>query len=185
MIRRDFHEVLIEGLWKPDKKGTLVIGNHISWWDGFWGLYLNNLFLKKKFHVLMLEEQLTQRMFLNKAGAFSIRPGTRDMVKSLEYTRNLLKDNKNMVLFFPQGKIESMSNAEIHFEKGIDRIVGKNENTQVLFYAAFVDYFSNRKPSLYFYLTEAEKVPSDTEELQSLYACFYRDACKKQRGQKR
>ena len=36
------------------------------------GNYLCYKYYKKKFHVMMLKEQLAKPMFLNKAGAFSV-----------------------------------------------------------------------------------------------------------------
>ncbi|MCF8360237.1 MAG: 1-acyl-sn-glycerol-3-phosphate acyltransferase [Prolixibacteraceae bacterium] len=180
MITKDFHEVVIDGDWKPANCGTMVIGNHISWWDGFWALYLNNQFLKKDFNVMMLEEQLSQRMFLNKAGAYSIQPGTRDVFKSLQYTKNLLRNAQNMVLMFPQGEISSMVNHQISFEKGVERLLDPEMKIQLLFYCAFVDYFSHRKPSLFFYLCEVEKPDLSAAGLLKQYGAFYAESKDKQ-----
>ncbi len=54
---------------------------------------------------MMLEEQLRKRMYLNKSGGYSVRKGSRSILKSLDYTAELLKEKKSLVLMFPQGKI--------------------------------------------------------------------------------
>jgi hypothetical protein len=51
----------------------------------------------------MPEEQLATRMFLNKAGAFSIKPGSRSAIESLNYASSLLYEPENLVVVFPQG----------------------------------------------------------------------------------
>jgi len=174
IIRKDFHSISVEGTWRPASMGSLVIGNHVSWWDGFFVIYLNNRLLKKRFHVMMLEEQLSSRPFFSKVGAFSIKPGTRGAIESLNYASELLKNQGNVVLIYPQGKLHSIYNPDFEFENGVERIVNQVHECQILFYAAYIDYFSNRKPSLFFYLKEVEmKEPLLREKLQGLYQSFY------------
>ncbi len=73
----------------------------------------------------MLEEQLRKHMYLNKAGGFSVRKGSRSIVESLGYTAELLNDKNNLVLMFPQGRIESMHKQDFVFEKGIEYVLKK------------------------------------------------------------
>jgi 1-acyl-sn-glycerol-3-phosphate acyltransferase len=150
-------------------KPLLVIGNHFSWWDGFWILWLNHHYLHKKFHVMMLEEHLRKNSILNKTGAFSIRRGSRDAVESLKYARKILEDGslKNgrtdgsaptarqlpMILMYPQGEIQSMHTRPVTFEKGLEHITrGLEGKIYILMVVVLVDYFSNQKPGLHFYL---------------------------------
>ena len=90
-LKRNFSRIIVHHP-IPDitSKPLLIIGNHYSWWDGFFILWLNNRFWHKKFHVMMLEEQLRQNMILNKTGAFSIRRGSRDALESLKYANGIL-----------------------------------------------------------------------------------------------
>ena len=180
IMRKDFYEIHINGRWNSDRKGSLIIGNHISWWDGFWGLYLSNRFLHKRFHVMMLEEQLQQRLAFSRAGAFSMRPGSRSVVDSLDYASSLLNNPGNAVLIFPQGILNSLYNRTFTFEKGIDKILKQVPDCQILFYAVFVEFFSQRKPSLFFYLSEVDQ--SDKRILQQQYQDFY-DHCVAQQAQ--
>lgn len=134
-----------------------MIANHFSWWDGFIAKYLNNFLFQRRFHIMMLEEQLRQRMFLNKAGAYSIKKNSRDVVETLNYTMELLKYPQNLVVMYPQGKFKSLYHYPIDFEKGVSLLLEKlNGQVQVVFLAALVDYFSHPKPTLTLGLTEYE-----------------------------
>lgn len=145
-----FRRVIVEGdTAVPDDKPLLLIGNHFSWWDGFIACYLNYSLWKRKFHVMMLEEQLKTRMFLNKAGAYSVRRGSRSVIDSINYSSRLLKERSNMVVIYPQGEISSLYNFPVKFERGTERIIrGAGPGITVLFYVALVDWFSSKKPTL-------------------------------------
>jgi 1-acyl-sn-glycerol-3-phosphate acyltransferase len=173
ILRTDFRTIEVEGAWPDDEQSALLIGNHFSWWDGFWALYLNNMFLRKRLYVMMLEEQLRLRMFLSRLGAFSINPGSRSVVESLDYAAERLSTPGNLVVVYPQGRIASATSDLPAFERGIDRVLQKSNNLKVLFYAAFTDYFSHRKPGLYFYLKEVGESIVNTDDLRNKYASFY------------
>ena len=173
-IKNNFHKVSVSGDFQEKGLPILVVSNHISWWDGFWVVYLNIKLFHRKFYYMMLEEQLRKNIFLNKAGGYSVRKGTRSVIESLEYTSELLKDKKNLVLMFPQGKIESIHNQNIRFERGIEHVLKKTGgNVQVLFLVNLIDYFSNQKPGLYMYLREYEGSDFTTETLQNEFNGFY------------
>jgi 1-acyl-sn-glycerol-3-phosphate acyltransferase len=178
-LKTDFHEVKISGTWTKKNIPTLLVGNHVSWWDGFWALYLNNIFLKKRFHAMMLEEQLQKNKVLNKIGAYSIKPHSKEIFESIEYTRELLTNNNNAVLIFPQGKIHSFHNTNIHFSKGLTRILELKNEVQVLFFATFVDYLSNRKPTLYIYLKE-DMNASNPDKTEDAYRLFFNESVQQQ-----
>ncbi|MFP4526521.1 MAG: hypothetical protein ACLFNL_09025, partial [Bacteroidales bacterium] len=92
MLSNHFRRIIINGSYTEKNRPVMLIGNHFSWWDGFIANYLNMVVFKKRFHIMMLEEQLKPRMFLNKAGAYSIKKQTRDVVNTLNYTVELMKD---------------------------------------------------------------------------------------------
>jgi len=157
-LRLSFRKVIIEGdTVVPADKPLLLIGNHFSWWDGFFAWYLNDTLWQRKFHVMMLEDQLQTRLFLNKAGAYSVRRGSRSVIDSLNYTSQLLKKTENLVVIYPQGEISSLYTYPVRFERGIDRIIrSAGTGITVLFYVALVDWFSSKKPSLTFRLRKFE-----------------------------
>ena len=143
-------------------KSILIIGNHFSWWDGFIIYFINKIYFKKHFHVMMLEEELVKRKFLRTAGAFSIKKNSRESIHSINYSAEVLNKPQNMLLMFPQGKIESMHISHINFEKGIYKIVERLKGrVEIVFSVAMVEYLSNRKPTISIYLKtfDSENIP--------------------------
>ncbi len=158
----------------------LLICNHISWWDGIWALHVNQTLFRRKYFFMMLEEQLRKNWFLNYAGGYSITRNTRGVVESIDYTLELLKNKKNMVLLFPQGEIESMHKKQFNFMKGIKHILQRRKNdVQVLFLANFVDYHEKDKPAVYCYLHEYTGGIKLTE-IEDDYNKFYGKCLSKQ-----
>jgi 1-acyl-sn-glycerol-3-phosphate acyltransferase len=173
-IRRNFNRVVVIG--EPDDRHmpVVVISNHISWWDGFWVMYLNMKKFHRKFHFMMLEEQLEKYSFFKKTGGFSVRPGSRSVLETIEHTRELLKDNRNMVLIFPQGEIQSLYRHDFIFEKGIERIIkGKKGEIQIFLNANLVEFHSRAKPALYIFIQEYTLKDLSAEALQNEYNRFY------------
>ena len=152
----------------------MLIGNHFSWWDGFIANFLNIRVFHRKFHVMMLEEQLNSRMFLNKAGAYSIKRGSRSVIESMQYTVDLLSNAENLVVLYPQGVFESQYLRPVRFEKGVCTVAARVTNeVHLVFYAALVDYFSSHKPSLSVYLREVPReIALSPESIESAYNAF-------------
>ncbi len=155
MLRRHFRDISIKGNITDRGQPVLLIGNHFSWWDGFFALYVNQEIFQRRFYVMMLENQLKNRMFLNKAGAFGIRKQSHSVVGAIEYTRNLIQDPANIVAMYPQGEIRSMFHYPVRFERGITNILSGLENqVQIVFLAVLPDFFSHPKLSLTFGVKE-------------------------------
>jgi hypothetical protein len=174
ILKKHFKEIRFIGEIDDLNRPILLISNHISWWDGFWHEYFNIKYFKRKYHFMMLEEQLRRHWFLNYCGGFSVRKKSRSIIESINYTVEILKDNRNMVLIFPQGEIQSMQNKTIVFENGIEHILNKVENPiQICFVANLVDYFSDPKPTDYFYFQEYKEQAFDVDSLQKSYNNFY------------
>jgi len=151
----------------------LMIGNHTSWWDGFIAQYINLELFNRKIHIMMLEDQLSKRMFLNKTGAYSIRKGSRSALESIQYTADILRDPGNLAVLFPQGKIHSILDHPVHFEQGWFRLFRYLEQpVQVIFFVSLFDFFSSRKPALYLYLCEYALGKSSLEETEKAFNQF-------------
>ncbi len=175
-LKLKFKDVKLVGTYKTKELPVLIIANHFSWWDGFFVYYLNDKIFKKKYHVMMLEEQLKDRLFLNKAGAFSIRKNHRSFLESLNYANELLKEKDNLVLFFPQGVFQSIYRQPLDFERGVERILHRGNNINVIFAANLIEYFSASKPGVTMYFKEW--VPGDKlhgKMLEEAYNAFYAD----------
>ena len=182
LMNHKFHSVHVEGDFEDTGKPVLVIANHVSWWDGFWILYLNIKVLRRRFHFMMLEEQLKKHWYFQYIGGYSVKKKTRSIVESIGYTIELLRDNGNMVFMFPQGEITSMHNHDIKFEKGAQRIVdGSSDDVQVLFMANFIDYFSDPKPNVFMYLQKFPAQGLKKNQLEFHYNKFYQQALNTQK----
>lgn len=172
-LQRHFNDVRFECSVNVTDRPVLLIGNHFSWWDGFIAYRINDLFLHKQFHVMMLEEQLEKRPFLNKAGAFSVKPGSRTVVETLRYASGLLHDAENMVAVYPQGNITSIHRRPVRFERGTERIVaGASDKLIVLFYVALPDWYSEQKPGMYVRVieyTSRERTAADLEDAYNIF----------------
>ena len=167
MPRRDFSSVELHQEVEDKKLPLLMVGNHVSWWDGFLAQYINLALFHRKIHIMMLEEQLEKRMFLNKTGAYSIKKGARSAVESLHYTAEILSDPENLVVLFPQGKIHPVTDLPVSFEKGWYRIFSYlNGPIQMLFYITLFDYFSHRKPQLHLYIYDYAYDGKSLEEME-------------------
>lgn len=180
LLKTRYHTVSIENHFADNGNAVLLIGNHVGWWDGFWAMYLNLKVLKRKFHFMMLEEQLLRYRFFNYTGAFSVDKGSRSVVESIRYASELLNDCKNMLLMYPQGRLHSMYEHHFQFEKGIERILKNRERkVQVVFSANLVDCFTEPKPSLSIY-TENYEGAFTVEALEQAYNDFYTRCLEKQ-----
>jgi 1-acyl-sn-glycerol-3-phosphate acyltransferase len=173
-ISRNFENVHISGNYEEKNLPVLLIANHVSWWDGFWVSYLNLKIFRRKYHFMMLERQLKSFPVLNKTGGYSVRQGSRSVLESLQYTTDLLKDPRNAVLFFPQGRIQSMHTGFFRFEKGIEKLLDRVKNKiQVFFVVNMIDYFSHIKPELYIFFREYPAEKHDAVFLENEYNRFY------------
>lgn len=180
-ISRNFRQVIINGEFKDNNKAILLISNHFSWWDGFWAMYLNLKIFRRKFHFMMLEEQLEKFWFFKYSGGYPVRKRTRSVLESIDYTIELLSGRQNLVLLFPQGRLESLYKNSITFEKGITRIVsGINGKAQILFVVNLIDYLSEPKPSLFFWLKEFTMENQQAEGIEKAYNAFLSECISEQ-----
>jgi len=181
-INRNFIPVKITSEIIEKNLPVLLITNHNSWWDGLWVEYVNQQIFKRKYHFMMLEEQLRKFWFFNYTGGFSVRKNSKSIIETLDYTRQLLTNKNNLVLMYPQGEIQSMHEPVFKFERGLEHILKKIENpVQVVFMVSLVDYFSNPKPGLFLYLKEFDGMDFKTETILLKFNKFYADCVEKQK----
>ena len=168
-IRLGSHFRSIEFIGSFDDRNLpiLVISNHFTWWDGFIQLLLNEKFFHRKFHVMMLEEQLKRFMILNNGGCFSVKKNSREILESLQYSVDLLSDKQNIMLLFPQGELQSMHTDYFAFEAGLDYILKKRKNEiDIIFNVNLVDYFSFKKPGLSIYFKRYLLKNNDLKQIE-------------------
>lgn len=175
-LHRNFHEIKVIGECKDHNLPVLAISNHFSWWDGIFASYLNLKIFKRRFYFMVHETLINKYWFFKYIGAFSVNKNSISLIDTFTYTKELLTDQNNMVLVFPQGEIRSLLSSEIKFEKGIEKLISIVENeVQIVFIVNLVDYFSNPKPTLYTYLKEIKLKGSGTSEIQNTFNGFYRE----------
>ena len=164
----------------PEDQAILLFQNHFSWWDGYWSYVISWKIFNRKFHVMMLEDQLRKRMFLNRCGVFSIQQNNRDFMNSLQYSSEILRNPKNLVTIYPTGIMLTQHQQTVHFQKGINRIVqGKSEHFAVVLAVILVDYFGFARPEIRIYV-ENYTGERTTEAIETAYNSFYQSCVLKQ-----
>ena len=159
----------------------LILANHFSWWDGFTHYYLNMHYLQKRFHVMMLEEELKKRLFLRNVGAFSVNRGRKEVLTSLQYAGEILQKPDHMLLLFPTGQLQTLYAATFPFQKGLGRILEKAPaNLQVLFSFILPEYGPYPRPALHAYLRVHEQSRPDLSALEQAFQEAYQDVVAKQ-----
>ncbi|MFP4288559.1 MAG: 1-acyl-sn-glycerol-3-phosphate acyltransferase [Bacteroidales bacterium] len=181
-FKRHFHTIQIEGNIRDKGLPMLLIANHISWWDGFWLLHTNKKKFHRKFHVMMLEEQLKKNRFLSRLGAFSIKRKTRSALDSIHYARQILTSTSNLLLLFPQGEIQSQYKFPFVFEQGWQKILKDiHHPIQIVMVCNVIDYFSHQKPTLFQYLYSPDQNTELTcATIEKMYNNFYQQSISQQ-----
>jgi 1-acyl-sn-glycerol-3-phosphate acyltransferase len=184
LIRSDFKRFDFDRVEVDPNRAILLLANHFSWWDGFLLFQLNRLLFRKRFHIMVTEENYRQVWFLKYLGAFSVKKKSRSILETLNYAGSLLNDPRNLVVIFPQGKLYSTHADDIIFEKGLMNIINSSQkNFQYLFAAILTDYFEHRKPSVKCSLQTWEGAEFTSLQLiKSEYNKHY-DASKKRQNQ--
>ena len=180
MTRIYFRGIRVVGKPAVEAKPLLLLQNHFSWWDGYWSLYLSTRIFRKKFHVMMLEDELKKRMFLNRCGVYSVKKNNREAIESLNYSVQLLADPNNLVTIYPQGEITSLNRQELKFGKGPEWVARHSKNEIAICFAVILtDYFSEPKPLVTMYLKHYTGGFSSLE-MQTEYNHFYRECSRQQ-----
>ena len=153
IIGRQFKEIIFNPVTVDQNRSVLLIANHFSFWDGLILYMVNFKLLKKNFHVMMGDDTAKDIYFLKYGGAFTINKNSRQILESLNYAAELLAKPENLVLIYPQGKLYSNFVNDVHFEKGVQRIINQAEGKfQLVFAASFIQYFKHKKPTATVYL---------------------------------
>ncbi len=152
LLRKNFNNFYVKGD-LPDLgkyPGLIITPNHFSWWDGFITYYLLRKLTPKKVYTMMLEEQLKKYWFFKNVGAFSINPSNPvSMVRTLDYTRQVLNDKRNIVVLYPQGEIQPLASEDLVIKPGLKLIIEKYRGgNYVLPLALKIEYGRNKKPNI-------------------------------------
>lgn len=184
MLDHAFREVRIFGEFGDEGLPLLMLSNHFSWWDGFIQYRLNRRVFGRRLYVMMLEEQLRRNMVLNRCGCFSIKKGSRSVIESLGYSVGVMRNPENMLLIFPQGRIESIHSRHIPFEPGVGYLLEKLENDyRVVLNVNLPDWFSQKRPALNVWYRCVRPDEFDGPAgLERLYNDFYAECVTRQQA---
>lgn len=161
-------------------QSVLLLQNHYSWHDGYWSYAISKQIVGRRFHVMMLEEQLLKRKFLHRCGVFSVRKNSREMLESIEYTKALLINPGNLVTIYPTGQFHTLHHQNLKFQKGIERIVGNDsEHISIVMAVTLVDFFGFPSPEVRIYL-ENYSGHRSVEAIEKAYLSFYQQCISKQ-----
>ena len=132
----------------------ILMCNHFSFADGFFAFFLcNKVFLGKnkmqRLYIMSLKKQIQKNKWLQYVGSFSIDPGKRSIQESFNYAAEVLSTPGSLLLFFPQGNLESHHITHIHFEEGLKEIVPLIKGPcQLIWCSNIIEFFESTKPSI-------------------------------------
>jgi len=131
----------------------ILMCNHFSFWDGFWAFYIcNKVFMNKgmkKLYIMSLKKQMDKNKWLRYIGSFSIDPGKRSINETFDYAAEILSEPGNLLLFYPQGKLESLYTRYIKFDEGLYEIVPRIKgDCQLIWNTTTLEFFESIRPTL-------------------------------------
>lgn len=134
----------------PSNAGLIVTPNHISWWDGFFAKYLFARDINRKFHIMMLEDQLRKYRFFSKLGAYSINPGNvRSVMETSRYTGELVSNPANFVITYPQGEIQSFEKRPLLLKEGLKIFTREIKGDFLILPVGFkIHYYNEKHPAV-------------------------------------
>jgi len=155
--------------------------------DGFLAAYLCREIMwkpggMKKLYIMSVKKQMEKNPWLRYIGSFSVEPGRRSITESFDYAAEMLAEPGNLLMFFPQGKLESNHIRYIQMEHGIREIVHriKGDNVQLLWCSTTIEYFESLKPSVCFDMMDCgTNRDFDFDQLQNKINSFHRQSIEK------
>ena len=116
--------------------------------------------------------------WLRYMGSFSVEPGKRSITESFEYAAEMLNKPGNLLMFFPQGELESCHIRHIKFDEGLYEIATRiTGNCQLLWTSNIIEYFESIQPSVHFNMLDCGTVKEfDFEALKKKVNIFHREA---------
>jgi 1-acyl-sn-glycerol-3-phosphate acyltransferase len=174
LVKRNFQTINYDQVQLDPHRSVLLLANHFSWWDGFLMYWINHIALKKNFRIMVLEDTLRKSPILRYLGAYSVLKNSRSMLQSLNYSAELLNDPNNLVLIFPQARLYSNFVNDIHFEKGVNKVIKDAAGKfQYVFAANFIENFQHKKPSAYVHIKVTDAVFDGIDQLKQAFDEHY------------
>ena len=159
-FRRRFNKMVLNDIEIKPNHSYILMCNHFGFLDGFFAYYLCFKFINKKqklkrIYTMSVKKQMEKNWWLKYSGSFSVDPGKRTVSESLDYAASLLNEPGNILIYYPQGNLESEYIRHIEFKDGIYEIVTRaTGNCQLIWSSNLLEYFESTKPSTYFNLLD-------------------------------
>jgi hypothetical protein len=154
-FRKRFNKMVINPIEIKPNHSYILMCNHFGFADGFFSYYIafkmiNRQHKLKGLYTMSVKKQMEKNWWLKYCGSFSVEPGKRSVNESLDYAAEILNTPGNILLFFPQGNLESQHIRSIEFKDGIYEIVNRIKGTcQLIWSSNILEYFESTKPSAY------------------------------------
>jgi hypothetical protein len=132
-------------------------------------------------YAMSVKKQMEKKWYLKYSGSFSVDPGKRSINETFDYAASLLNEPGNLLIFYPQGELESSYIRHINFKDGIYQIISRTKgNCQLIWSSVLTEYFESLKPSVYFNLLDCgTNHKFDFEELKQKVNAHHLESIKK------
>ncbi len=183
LLKRRFAKITANMVEIKPNCSYLLMCNHFSFWDGFFGIYIAYKLIGKHqkikgLYTMSVKKQMEKKPWLKYFGSFSVSPGTRSIEESLNYAASVLNTPGNVLVYYPQGNLESGHIRHIEIKDGIYEIISRTQgDCQLLWTSNLTEYFESLKPRLYINLMDCgTNHHFDFEKLKFGINTFHRQA---------
>ncbi|MEO5911445.1 MAG: 1-acyl-sn-glycerol-3-phosphate acyltransferase [Pelobium sp.] len=149
-----FNKFIIRKIPIKPNHSYLLMCNHFSFGDGFLAYFLSFNAIYPAFNdmnIMIMKKQLQKNPWLRYIGGFSIDPGKASVAESIAHAAEILSKPGNLLLFYPQGNLESQHVRTIEFQDGINQIIPKIKgDCQIIWSSNIVEYFESLTASIHF-----------------------------------
>jgi 1-acyl-sn-glycerol-3-phosphate acyltransferase len=160
--------------------------NHFGFLDSFFAYYVCLKLIDKQqpitgIYNMSLKKQMEKKWWLRHYGSFSVDPGKRSVSESLDFAAQILNEPGNILIYYPQGNLESSHIRHIEFKDGVYEIMQRLKgNCQLIWSSTLTEYFESVKPSAYINLVDCgTNADFDFEGLKEKVNTFHLAAMKK------
>lgn len=159
-FRRRFNKMILNDIEIKPGHSYILMCNHFGFFDGFFAYYLCFKYINKKqklkgIYTMSVKKQMEKNWWLKYSGSFSVEPGKRSVDESLDYSASILNEPGNLLIYYPQGNLESAYIRHIAFQDGIYEIITRTQgNCQLIWSSVLLEYFESTKQSVYFNLLD-------------------------------
>ncbi len=131
-IARRFARVMARGIdrldpWGPrggEHRPLILVANHSSWWDAVVPIFLSLDLMGHDAHGFMESQGLRRYPFFRRLGMLPLdRDNSREAIRQLETTTDLIRRRRKVLWIFPQGRIVPNDRRPIVAESGTARLI--------------------------------------------------------------